>query len=140
MPGGRIGRDQGQQLLRLREMLRRREIDAVRVGLEDRAAVLGELVDEPLQQLASPARDLGRQLAVAEARAGKAEVAVERVDENLEAGLPRLVLGAQLLGRGGAGELLVAAAGSRAAACSSGMKTPSVSFRGLRPMASSRLG
>ena len=67
---------------------------------------LRELFNQRLQQLAAAARDLGGQVAVAEAGAGKAEIAVERVDEDLEAGLPRLILGAQLLGRGGAGELL----------------------------------
>jgi hypothetical protein len=69
--------------------------------------VPGELVDEGLQQFASAPRDLRGEFPVAKPRAGKTQVAVERVDQDLEARLPRLRFGALLrLGRG-AGELFV---------------------------------
>jgi len=98
----------------------RREVNAVGVRLEDRAAVFGELVDELLQKFAPAPRDLGRQLAIAEARAGESEVAIERVDQNLVVRLAGLGLGALLSGRRRAGELLEPQAGIRAASAAMG--------------------
>ena len=49
-----------------------------------------ELVDQRLEELAALARDLGGELAVAEPRAGEAEIAVKRIDQDLEGGLAGL--------------------------------------------------
>ena len=82
----------------------------VGVGLQRLAPLPGELIDQLLQQFTPAARDFGRQLPVAEARPLEAEVAVERVDQDLEAGLPRLRLSAFRRISRRARELLVAQA------------------------------
>jgi hypothetical protein len=89
--------DEPEQRFRFAEIFLRREVNSVRIRLEHGAAVLRKFVDQHLQQLAAAPRDFRRQLAIAKPRSGKPEVAVERVDQDLEIRLPRLRLRALLL-------------------------------------------
>ncbi|OQB97566.1 MAG: hypothetical protein BWX86_00258 [Verrucomicrobia bacterium ADurb.Bin122] len=82
-----------QQPLRLGEIRLRREVDAIGIGFEDRAALALEGIDQRLEELAAARRHLGGEGAVSEARPRKAEVAVERVDQDFEIRLARLRLG-----------------------------------------------
>jgi hypothetical protein len=68
--------------------------------------VFRELVNERLQQFPAAPGDFRRQFTIAEARPGKSEIAVKRIDQNLEISLPRLGLGALFRRRCGAREQL----------------------------------